>query len=218
MTKNQNVMWDWYVARAGPGGERVVKAVAIAVLSYVIGSIPFSYLAAMVFKKIDLRKVGSRNVGTTNVLKSAGLIPGLLAAVGDCGKGVVAVLIARATAPELSWVTFAAGLLAVVGHNWPIWLGFHGGGGLATCIGSLLVLSAASVFYLLALWGASYVLTRHKYASSLFGCMSLPVFLGIYEQSWAYFGFGFGMGVLLGAKQVMAWLRYGKKPESIAAC
>ena len=195
-----------------------MKAVAIAVLSYVIGSIPFSYLAARAFKRIDLRKVGSRNVGTTNVVKSAGLIPGLLAAVGDCGEGIVAVLIARATAPELSWATFAAGLLAVVGHNWPIWLGFHGGGGLATCIGTLLVLSAASVFYLLALWGASYVLTRHKYASSVFGCVSLPVFLGIYEQSWAYFTFGLGMGVLLGAKQVIAWLRYGKKPDSIAAC
>lgn len=195
-----------------------MRTFAIVALSYLIGSIPFSYLAARAFKKIDLRKVGSKNVGTTNVVKTAGLIPGLLAGVGDCGKGILAVLIAKATAPELPWAAFIAGLFAVVGHNWPVWLGFHGGGGLATCIGTLLVLSAASVFYLLALWGASYVLTRHKYASSMFGCASLPVFLGIYEQSWAYFGFGLGMGVLLGVKQVVAWLRYGTKPDSIAAC
>jgi len=193
-----------------------VKALAIAVVSYVIGSIPFSYMAARVFKHIDLRKVGSRNVGTTNVVKSAGVVPGLLAVIGDCGKGIVAVLVARATMPELPWATFVAALLAVIGHNWPIWLGFHGGGGLATCIGTLFVLSAASVFYLLMLWGASYVLTRHKYASSVFGCVSLPVFLGIYEQSWAYFSFGLGMGVLLGAKQVIAWLRYGRRPEGLA--
>ncbi|MGE5572446.1 MAG: glycerol-3-phosphate acyltransferase [Bacteroidota bacterium] len=207
-----------HARRASPGGDETVKALAIALLSYVIGSIPFSYMAARAFKRIDLRTVGSGNVGTTNALKSAGFIPGFLAALGDCGKGVVAVLIARATAPELPWAAFAAALIAVIGHNWPVWLGFHGGGGLATCIGTLLVLSAASVFYLLALWGASYVLTRHKYASSVFGCASLPVFLGIYEQSWAYFTFGLGMGVLLGAKQVLAWVRYGKKPDTIAAC
>lgn len=187
-----------------------MKTVAIAVMSYIIGSIPFAYITARLFKGIDIRKVGSRNVGTTNVLKSAGILPGLLTAIADCCKGIGAVLLARSTAPELPWVAFVAGLFAVVGHNWPVWLGFHGGGGLATCLGTLFVLSTASVFYLLSLWGASFVLTRHKYASSIMGCLSLPVFLGIYEQSWAYFTFGLGMGVLLGAKQVVAWARYGR--------
>ncbi len=187
-----------------------MKTVGVAVVSYLMGSVPFAYIMARLFRGIDIRKVGSRNVGTTNVLRTAGVLPGLLTGLGDCFKGVGAVLIARVAAPEAPWAAFVAGLFAVVGHNWPVWLQFQGGGGLATCVGTLLVLSQASVFYLLSLWGASFVLTRHKYASSVMGCLSLPVFLGLYEQSWEFFTFGLGMGVLLGAKQVAAWARYGR--------
>ncbi len=192
------------------GGQHEVKVLVIAAMSYLMGSIPSAYIMARQFKGIDIRRVGSRNVGTTNVLKCVGAVPALCTALADCCKGIGAVLIARSAVPELPWAAFVAALFAVIGHNWPVWLGFHGGGGLATCLGSLLVLSAASVFYLASLWGASFVLTRHKYASSIMGCLSLPVFLGVYEQSWAYFAFGLGMGVLLGAKQVVAWARYGR--------
>lgn len=187
-----------------------MKAVAVAATGYLVGSIPFSYIWARAFGGIDIRRVGSMNVGTTNVLLSAGLVPGVLAGIGDCAKGVAAVLFARVTVPELDWAPFVAALFAVVGHNWPVWLSFHGGGGLATCIGTMLVLSASSLIYLGMLWAASYAVTRHKYASSVMGCLSVPVFLGLYEQSWGYFGFGLGMGILLGAKQVAAWFKYGR--------
>ena len=191
-----------------------MKAVAIIATSYFMGSIPFSYIWAKVFGGIDIRRVGSRNVGTTNVLLSAGVIPGLLSGIGDLGKGVAAVLMAQAVAPESLVMHLVAALAAVIGHNWPIWLDFHGGGGLATCMGALLVLSAGSLIYMIIFWAASYVITRHKYLSSVLSCLAVAVFLGLYERSWDYFAFGLGMGFLLGVKQVIAWLKYGVKREA----
>jgi glycerol-3-phosphate acyltransferase PlsY len=190
-----------------------MKAIAVAATSYFIGSVPFSYIWAKVFSGIDIRRVGSRNVGTTNVVLSSGLIPGLLSGVGDLGKGVVAVLFAQAIAPESIVMHFVAALAAVIGHNWPIWLSFQGGGGLATCIGALLVLSTGSVIYMGIFWAAVYAITRHKYLSSVTSCLAVAVFLGLYEHSWDYFFFGLCMGFLLGVKQVIAWLKYGAKRE-----
>ncbi|NLB73328.1 MAG: glycerol-3-phosphate acyltransferase [Firmicutes bacterium] len=190
-----------------------MNAIAVAATSYCMGSIPFSYIWAKVFGGIDIRQVGSRNVGTTNVLLSTGFLPGLLSGIGDVGKGVAAVLFAQAVAPESTVMHFVAALAAIVGHNWPIWLGFHGGGGLATSMGALLVLSTGSLVYIGVFWAAMYGITRHKYLSSVASCSAVGVFLGLLEHSWDYFFFGLGMGFLLGVKQVIAWLKYGVKRE-----
>ncbi|HXL03691.1 MAG: glycerol-3-phosphate acyltransferase [Firmicutes bacterium] len=190
-----------------------MTAIAVAATSYFMGSIPFSYIWAKVFSGIDIRRVGSGNVGTTNVFLSSGIIPGLLSGIGDLGKGVAAVFFAQAVAPESIVMHFVAALAAVIGHNWPVWLNFHGGGGLATCIGALLVLSAGSLIYMGIFWAVAYVVTRHKYLSSVASCLAVAVFLGLYEHSWDYFFFGLGMGFLLGVKQVIAWLKYGVRRE-----
>ena len=190
-----------------------MKALTVAATSYFMGSIPFSYIWAKMFSGIDIRQVGSRNVGTTNVILSSGFIPGLLSGIGDLGKGVAAVLFAQAVAPESIVMHFIAALAAVIGHNWPIWLDFHGGGGLATCIGAMLVLSAGSLIYMGIFWAASYIITRHKYLSSVVSCLAIAVLLGLYEHSWDHFFFGLGMGFLLGVKQIIAWLKYGVKRE-----
>jgi len=71
---------------------------------------------------------------------------------------------------------FVAALAAIVGHNWPIWLGFHGGGGLATSMGALLVLSTSSLMYMGAFWAATYMITRHKYLSSVVSCSAVGYF------------------------------------------
>jgi glycerol-3-phosphate acyltransferase PlsY len=190
-----------------------MNAIAVAATSYCMGSIPFSYIWAKVFSGIDIRLVGSRNVGTTNVILSSGVIPGLLSGIGDVSKGVAAVLFAQAVAPESIVMHFVAALAAIIGHNWPIWLSFHGGGGLATSIGVLLVLSTDSLVYMILFWAVVYVVTRHKYLSSVVSCSAVGVFLGLCEHSWDYFFFGLGMGFLLGVKQVIAWLKYGVERE-----
>ncbi|NPV54388.1 MAG: glycerol-3-phosphate acyltransferase [Firmicutes bacterium] len=187
-----------------------MKLAMLALASYLLGSIPFAYIFAKLFKGMDIRRVGSGNVGTVNVFKSVGIIPGALTGMADFGKGMLAVVLARFSSCDMPSAALLAILCAMIGHNWPIWLSFEGGGGLATFGGGLIMLSASSALLLLGLWGASYALTRHKYLSSVFTCFSIPVCLGIYEGSWTYFIFGFSMGLTLAFKQILAWVKYGR--------
>ncbi len=188
-----------------------LNQVVLAILSYLIGSIPSAYLVARVVRKIDIRRVGTGNVGATNVYRHVGPLAGVLTAVADVAKGMVAVSLAQLPYFASNAAPLVALLCAVIGHNWPLWLGFEGGGGLATFGGGLALLIAVwQVVFLGAVWGAVYRLTRHKYLSSVFMCLLLPVWLGISRSSWEYFTFGLGSGVALGFKQVLAWIRWSR--------
>lgn len=105
-------------------------------IGYSLGAISFPQIIARWVKGIDLREVGSRNVGGRNTMHSVGLAWGLLAGLLDASKGIAALLLAAALGvpyPASLW----AGVAAVAGHNWPFWLGFRGGGGLAVSLGLL---------------------------------------------------------------------------------
>ncbi len=116
----------------------------IALISYVLGSIPFSYIVARIYGK-NLYEIGSKNIGTANVYRATGkAFPALLALIGDVGKGVLAISLAR----QLSCLWFdpttalmLAAFFVVLGHNWPIFLKLKGGRGLATLAGVLLALN-----------------------------------------------------------------------------
>jgi acyl phosphate:glycerol-3-phosphate acyltransferase len=110
------------------------------VIGYLLGSIPFAYIVARLVKGVDIRKVGGGNMGTVNTMREIGTLPGLGVFFADMAKGALAVLIAQWLGLHLYWV-FAVGLAAVVGHNWPVWLKFRGGQGLATTMGVLAVFS-----------------------------------------------------------------------------
>lgn len=171
----------------------------LVIKSYLLGSIPFSYLLAQFWRKIDIRKLGSHNVGATNVVKEAGIIPGLLAGIGDGVKGLIAVLMGSALG---SGGECLALILAMVGHNWPIWLGFHGGGGLATFIGGMLIISKWWVILiLLAIWGLAYLIVREHNRSALIACSLSPVVLGYLHSSWRYFLLGVGAAFVVGIKR-----------------
>jgi glycerol-3-phosphate acyltransferase PlsY len=104
------------------------------ILGYLLGSIPFTQITAKLVKGIDLRTVGSKNVGGMNTIHNVGLGWGLLSGGFDVFKGLIAVEVAQllgADYPQNLW----AGLAAIAGHNWPVWLGFHGGKGIATTYG-----------------------------------------------------------------------------------
>ena len=188
-----------------------VNQVLLALLSYLIGSIPSAYLVARAVRKVDIRRVGTGNVGATNVYRQVGPVAGVLTGVADVAKGMAAVSLAQLPCFSSSAAPLVALLCAVIGHNWPLWLGFEGGGGLATFGGGLALLIAVwQVIVLGALWGVVYRLTRHKYFSSVFMCLLLPFWLGISRSSWEYFTFGLGSGVALGFKQVLAWIRWSR--------
>ena len=121
-------------------------AVALIGLAYLIGAIPFGILAGRLAGGVDLRQHGSRRTGTTNALRTLGLGWAAAVFVLDVAKGAVAVLLAQALyqagpAGSPEWVAAAAGVAAVVGHNWSVFIGFGGGRGVATSAGGLLVIS-----------------------------------------------------------------------------
>lgn len=115
--------------------EPAITIVAL-VAAYLVGSVPLAYLMGRWIKHVDIRKIGSNNMGTMNTFYQVGFLPGFLVMTVDIGKGAVAVAIARALdAPQI--VELLAGMVAVLGHVLPVWLKFKGGKGGATCIGVL---------------------------------------------------------------------------------
>jgi glycerol-3-phosphate acyltransferase PlsY len=118
-----------------------VTMLAISVVAYLLGSIPFGLLLTKLFGRGDVRKAGSGNIGATNVARVAGPLPGILTLLLDTAKGAAAVwLAARFSNESASWMIIAA-LAALLGHCFPLWLKFRGGKGVATAAGVFLMLS-----------------------------------------------------------------------------
>jgi glycerol-3-phosphate acyltransferase PlsY len=117
----------------------VFYIIAAIIIGYLLGSIPFAYITARITKGIDIRQVGSGNVGALNVYRQVGPAFGLTVLATDFIKGILAIYIARWLGLDLVW-TCVAGFAAVVGHNWPVFLGFRGGRGAVTIMGVILPL------------------------------------------------------------------------------
>ncbi len=146
------------------------------ILGYILGSIPSGWLAGRWLKDIDLRELGSGSTGATNVLRQVGKGPALVVFLIDVGKGAAAVLIARALGLG-DWIQVLAGLTALAGHIWPVWLGFKGGKAVATGFGMFLGLAwpvglASFGVFLLTLW-----LFRIVSLSSVLAAVSLPLLM-----------------------------------------
>jgi glycerol-3-phosphate acyltransferase PlsY len=150
------------------------QALGAAVSCYLIGSLPFSYVVARL-KNIDIRQHGSGNVGATNVTRVVGVGYGALALVGDVGKGVVAAWVASLLNAPL-WLSG----LAVVGHNWSIFLKFTGGKGVATTLGLLLFFSWPALLVTVGVWVVTVLLTRYVAVGSMIALLSAPGALYIF--------------------------------------
>lgn len=138
-------------------------ALAIA-LAYLLGSIPFAYVAGRA-KGIDLRTVGSGNLGAANVFRALGTRWGVGVMAADIGKGVVAVVVARALADD-PWPAVAAGA-AMAGHVFPVWLRFKGGKGVAVGGGAVIGLMPLAAALLLGLWALVLLTTRYSSLASI---------------------------------------------------
>ena len=154
-------------------------------LGYLLGSIPSGWLAGRWLKGIDLRELGSGSTGATNVLRQVGKGPALAVFVVDVGKGAIAVLLARALGAS-NWIQVLAGLTALAGHIWPVWLNFKGGKAVATGFGMFLGLAwpvglASFGVFLATLW-----LFRIVSLSSVVAAISLPLLMILLSDSKAY--------------------------------
>lgn len=151
----------------------VLNAAIAIITAYLLGSIPFAYIAGRLFKGIDIRQVGGSNMGALNTAREIGLAPGLLVLVADTAKGSLAVLIALWLDLPLILV-FGAGFAAVVGHNWPVFLRFKGGKGAATTLGVLLALVPLEFAISLALIVAIIIITSNTRLAVAAGLVVLP--------------------------------------------
>src|SRR5215831_7711456 len=120
--------------------ETQLTPMLIFLAAYFCGSIPFGLLLGKLFGATDVRKTGSGNIGATNVARSAGLSAGILTLALDAAKGAAPVFLARRYFPDHAAFQILAGLGALAGHCFPVWLKFHGGKGVATAAGVFLVL------------------------------------------------------------------------------
>jgi glycerol-3-phosphate acyltransferase PlsY len=146
----------------------VSEAAAVAV-AYLLGSIPFAFIAGRL-RGIDLRTVGSGNLGAANVFRNLGRGTGVAVMAADIGKGVAAVLIARALTDD-PWPAVAAGA-AMAGHVFPVWLRFRGGKGVAVGGGALIGLMPLVAVILLAAWALIVVATRYTSVASMIGSIA----------------------------------------------
>ncbi|MCT0198308.1 glycerol-3-phosphate 1-O-acyltransferase PlsY [Synechococcus sp. CS-1325] len=156
----------------------------IALLSgYLLGSIPFGWLAGKWLAGVDLRELGSGSTGATNVLRQVGKGPALVVFLLDVLKGSAAVLLARILLQPLlasasgDWWVVGAGLAALAGHSWPIWLGCKGGKAVATGLGMLLGLVPAVGLACFGLFLATLALSRIVSLSSVVAALSLPLLM-----------------------------------------
>jgi acyl phosphate:glycerol-3-phosphate acyltransferase len=146
---------------------------AVGLLAYGLGSVPFGVVMAQLFGLGDLRAVGSGNIGATNVLRTGNKLAALLTLVLDAGKGAIAVLLARwLVGPDAAQ---AAGLAAFLGHLFPVFIGFRGGKGVATFLGTLLALAFPVGLAACATWAVVAAVTRYSSLSALVAAVAAPV-------------------------------------------
>ncbi len=167
------------------------------ILAYFIGAFPTAYLAGKLFKKIDIRREGSGNVGTINIYRAAGLLPGIITILLDVAKGYLAVIIAYTIDGELTFALLG-GLFAVLGHNYSLFLKFKGGKGLATSLGVFLALSPQSIPYIILFAVLLTLVLRDTNTAFGSAAIGIPIVL-IYQHQqpdWALFGLALA-GVIL---------------------
>jgi len=158
--------------------------VIAALLGYLLGSIPFGLLLTKIAGLGDIRSIGSGNIGATNVLRTGRKDLALATLLLDGGKGAVAVLIARLVSEDL---TVIAGGAAILGHQFPVWLKFKGGKGVATKLGTLIAVNWMVGIGACIVWLIVAVLFRYSSVASLIATAASPLlalWLGTVPQAW----------------------------------
>jgi glycerol-3-phosphate acyltransferase PlsY len=159
-----------------------LRPLLVIIIAYLLGSIPFGYLIVRRRVGDDIRHSGSGGTGATNVSRRAGKAAGILTLVLDALKGSAAVLIAK-TVVGNDWVIAAAAIAVLVGHIFPVWLGFRGGKGVATGAGVFLVVAPVAVLCAAVIFLAIVVSTRYVSLGSMLGAAAIPLFVWLQSDS-----------------------------------
>ena len=193
----------------------ILNYVVIAVAAYLLGSIPTGYLVGRA-KGIDIRTVGSGNIGATNVFRFLGTGPGAFALVVDGLKGYAACswlcdwLLALLHAPQADaeWYRITAGIAAVLGHNYTCWLRFKGGKGIATSAGVFFALAPLAAGVALAVWIVVFALSRYVSIASIAAAIALPAMVWLTPNSLT-------LGIVTTALGLLAILKHQSNIERL---
>ena len=170
-------------------------------LSFLCGAIPFGVLIGK-SRGVDVRAVGSGNIGTTNVWRALGPVGGGLVFALDVAKGVAGPLLGKWLIPETEIGIAACGIAAVLGHTFSPFLGFKGGKGIATSLGALLGLMPIVGIIIFAFWGVVLGLTRMISAASIAACIALPILALLFHAPAPYFVVALLMAIVAFVKHI----------------
>lgn len=164
-----------------------IMIIVYAVLAYFIGSIPSGLIIGKTFFNIDVRQYGSKNIGATNTYRVIGLKAALPVFLCDALKGAAGVVLLSSYGPMYM---ILGGILAMMGHNWSIFLGFKGGRGVATGLGVLIALSPLVALLCFLVWGIIVYFTKIVSLGSIVAAALVPVLMYVTGESYWFVGFG----------------------------
>jgi glycerol-3-phosphate acyltransferase PlsY len=160
----------------------IVLCIIFCIISYIIGSFPTAYVVSKGFFGIDIRKVGSGNVGATNVIRSIGKKWGILVLIIDALKGAIPIILIKKffgiTSP---YILIIVGISAILGHTYTIFLGFKGGKGVATSLGVMLSLTPVPILISILVFVGMLISTRYVSVGSISGAITYPLWLFIFS-------------------------------------
>lgn len=164
-------------------------------VGYLLGSIPFGLVLSLAGGAGDIRKIGSGNIGTTNVLRTGRKELAAATLILDAGKGAAAVLLARYFAPDTN-MDIVAGIAAFLGHLFPVWLGFKGGKGVATMLGVTLAVWWPAGLVFAAVWLGAMALTRYSSVGGMSAAVASPI-LPMLQENWGVAAMFWGMALFV---------------------
>ena len=191
-------------------GEQIIDIVVVAVASYLIGAVPFSYLAGKAFAGLDLRRHGSGNLGASNTFRLLGPRIAVAVLIGDVAKGFVPVFFAGAIAPRgvmpVHWLMLVAAFFAVLGHMFSPYVRFSGGKGVATTTGAFLALSPIAIGATFVIFILVFAARRIVSLASITSAAALPVVVlvldrtGLSRSHWSLLAVSILIAVVMLAK------------------
>ena len=162
-----------------------MEVLIISILSYLMGSVPFGFILTKVFLKKDIRDIGSGNIGATNALRAGNKSLGYGTLFLDIIKAIIPVVYVKLNYPDY---IFIASLCVFLGHIFPIWLKFKGGKGVATYVGILFSINLTIGFAFIGVWFFTFLISKYSSLSSLFGSLSVPIYLFFFtNQNLVFF-------------------------------
>jgi len=174
----------------------VTLNILLVIFAYLVGSIPTGVVLSRAFAGKDPRQEGSRNIGATNVMRTAGKTLGALTLIGDALKGLIPVCIALWLVEEEPWVA-AVAFAAFLGHCFPLYLGFKGGKGMATALGIYLPLAPLAVLVNIFFFASAVAISRMVSIGSLIAALAMPLLIWIGKYPLPYVLMSICVGIIV---------------------